>query len=454
MLHATRVQTHVQIVLKTIVLVCAAAGLAAAAAVAAVRQASTYLSVSVATSPASSVQSAGAKDVPMLGLRLRAGEKPIIVRSLTLALLSDKDGDFKNGIANDVDVATAFEFCSLQDVPGHRVSGPVKPSVDSRTLTFAMNLEIAARKEVNARVVCTLGIETRGGSGADQLAFAVNGLPDVQVSSKGVMLPISATTFGLTTRTLNEKGTVSVWRNRPTVLVPSTAAPVVVPVPAAKAPVPTPLPTAQQGKDSAAKGGQVLVLPTKSRPVFSRAKGSPSGYASADMAEVLRFTVAAEGTAPLNISKLTFRLSSVDLSGTGWNSCKNLASSAKWGLRNAEDLNTRLEDAGDWTFYQADGTPCGGRGTTVSYAVVDFTRAGDPQPKAVGKGRSVTYALRVDASGASRGDTLRVDLPAESESAAFAKPMQLFAWTDTFISKPLSGAGIKGLPVVGEILKF
>ncbi len=594
---------HARTALKTVLVLCGAAALAASAAFLTVRQSATYLSVSAETPPTSSVQQPGAKDVPMLGLRLQAYAQPVMVSSISFAVLTDRDGRFENGIADDVDPAQALEACTLLDASSARLSGPVAPSSASRTLTFALSLPLAPLQAAGLQVHCTLGAQTLPGPGSDQIALALLGPQDVQAMTGGSVLPVSAVSFGWFSSSINARGAVSVWRNRPAAskqAVASSVSPAAAPEAASVSVQALPLPARQyllpreqgvevarfrlgatqattvraltfvdclgyQGGDNCLSDGQaagnarfiaaahltfddasgaphrVSAVPdadgtlffrdvsipvatsatlslsvdtsafdpslegaaisyafvdsgsfaltparriaasfasdgtspglfstddavpglngvssgtaavfVKSRPAFSIASGGPDGSAPAAMGEVFRFTVSTQGAGAVDLYRLAFRLHATDRAKSGWTSCDQLATSAKWGLRDADDPGTRLEDPGDWIFYQEDGSPCVSGGT-LAYAVVDFTRAGDPQPKAVGLDVPRTWLLRVDASGAASGDTLRVDIPAGPLPASIVSPV---SWTDAWALKTLDASGLPGLPLSGGTLRF
>lgn len=606
--HAARLHAHTRVALRTVLLLCGAVGLAAVAAALTVRQSTVYLGVSLASSLKSSVQQPGSPSVPMVGLRLHAYGQPVSVRHLSFSVLTDRDGQFENGVANDVDAVQALPKCSLTDAAGKRLSGPVAPSSASRTLDFSLSLDLKPQQNADVRVLCDVGTQTGPGPGSDQLALALNGPQSVQTALGTTPLPVSAVSFGWSNKPLNDRGAdVSVWRGRPAsaASVENTAAPA-VPAPSA-APVagvtvaavpaasvvyllphqkgteiarfrfdagqPTtiraltfvnclgydgngnctgaregagdarfvnavhfayadaagtmrtvsavpdangtlsfpslalpvakssvislladtgafdpslsgtvssfafvdtgsfdlssdktvsaafkadgPLPTtfltddATPGLSGVASG--VTATFVKSRPALSRPAASPDGSARPGMGEALRFTVAAQGDGPVDVFGVAFAVKATDRTGNNWLSCDQIATSTKWGLRDAGDLSTRLEDPGDWSFYQADGTPCISSGT-LAYAAVDFTRAGDPQAKAVAKNSARTFVVRVDTSGAAPGDTFRLDMPAQPVPGKQAvSPLR---WTDTWLLKPAAALGVPGLPLSGGTLRF
>jgi hypothetical protein len=168
------------------------------------------------------------------------------------------------------------------------------------------------------------------------------------------------------------------------------------------------------------------------------------------MTEVLRYDVAAVGTGPVSIRTMTFRLGSTDKGNTGWNLCEKLGQTSKWGLRDAADPDRRLENAADWSFYQADGTPCT-PGRNLAFAVVDFAQSGDLNPLVTPAGTKRTIILRADttlASGALH-DTLRIDMTRRPD----VKALPGFIWSDGIIPFSDRDPGID-FPVFGTTITF
>ncbi len=168
------------------------------------------------------------------------------------------------------------------------------------------------------------------------------------------------------------------------------------------------------------------------------------------MTEVLRYDIAAMGSGPVSIRTMTFRLGSTDKGNTGWNLCEKFGSTSKWGLRDASDPDRRLENAGDWSFYQADGTPCA-PGRNLAFAVVDFAKSGDLNPLVVPSGTKRTVFLRTDTSLASAvlHDTLRIDLTRRPDVAALPG----FIWSDGILPFSDRDPGID-FPVFGTTITF
>ena len=168
------------------------------------------------------------------------------------------------------------------------------------------------------------------------------------------------------------------------------------------------------------------------------------------MTEVLRYTLASVGASPVSVRTMTFRFGATDKGNSGWNLCEKLGSTSKWGLRDAADPDRRLENALDWSFYQADGTPCA-EGKNLAFAVVDFAQSGDLNPLSVAAGAKRTLILRVDttlAAGALH-DTMRIDLTRRPDVRALPG----FIWSDGALPFSDRDPGI-GFPVFGTTITF
>ena len=187
------------------------------------------------------------------------------------------------------------------------------------------------------------------------------------------------------------------------------------------------------------------------RAVPSAVQVTPSqSTVTPSMTEVLRYTLASVGASPVSVRTMTFRLGATDKGNSGWNLCEKLGSTSKWGLRDAADPDRRLENALDWSFYQADGTPCA-EGKNLAFAVVDFAQSGDLNPLSVAAGAKRTLILRVDttlASGALH-DTMRIDLTRRPDVRALPG----FIWSDGALPFSDRDPGI-GFPVFGTTITF
>lgn len=192
--------------------------------------------------------------------------------------------------------------------------------------------------------------------------------------------------------------------------------------------------------------------------VFAFARAVPSARpvtpsqstVTPSMTEVLRYDISAAGSGPVSVRTMTFRLGATDKGNSGWNLCDKLGSTSKWGLRDAADPERRLENALDWSFYQADGTPCA-PGRNLAFAVVDFAQSGDLNPLVVAAGKQRTIILRTDttlASGALH-DTLRIDMTRRPD----VKALPGFIWSDGIIPFSDRDPGID-FPVFGTTITF
>lgn len=192
--------------------------------------------------------------------------------------------------------------------------------------------------------------------------------------------------------------------------------------------------------------------------VFAFARAVPSARSATpsqstltpSMTEVLRYDISAAGSGPVSIRTMTFRLGATDKGNTGWNLCDKLGSTSKWGLRDAADPERRLENALDWSFYQADGTPCA-PGRNLAFAVVDFAQSGDLNPLVIPAGKQRTIILRTDTTLASAAlhDTLRIDMTRRPD----VKALPGFIWSDGIIPFSDRDPGID-FPVFGTTITF
>lgn len=168
------------------------------------------------------------------------------------------------------------------------------------------------------------------------------------------------------------------------------------------------------------------------------------------MTEVLRYDMAAVGSGPVSVRAMTFRLGATDKGNSGWNLCDKLGQTSKWGLRDAADPDRRLENAMDWSFYQADGTPCA-PGKNLAFAVVDFAQSGDLNPLTVAAKETRTILLRADTSLASGAlhDVLRIDMTRRPDVRALPG----FIWSDGILPFSDRDPGID-FPVFGTTITF
>lgn len=434
---AIGVHARTHVLVKTAILLLGAAGLAAAAAFLTVKQSRLQMTVALHTPPSSSTQLPASKEVPVLGVDFKGGANATSLRGLTLGFLGDNDGEFKKNIAGDLDPSTVIASCILQDAPNHRVSGPVSFVAGTSVLSFAMDVPLPARTVVSLRVLCDLAKQKTQGGDPDRFAFFVPSTSAVlAVDASGKTVPASGISFGIQSR-INANGrNVSILVKNATTT--SAPAPVVTP----PAPVPAPVPPAP-----------VVVGPTTLSAFL--ASGSPSGAGIPSLGEVLRFGLTADAAGDADVYGFTFRLQSTDNRDSGWNTCNKLGFSSRWSMRDVLDLGTRFEDAGDWSFYQADGSPCA-PGKVLAYAVVDFAQSGDRMPKRIGAGQQGLFVVRLDTSGAnaSADDSIRLELPNPSAVHALSSPLKSLRWASAFPPNSLESETVRGLPVTGGTVVY
>ncbi len=471
---------------------------AAAAAGLSIQLSRTQLSVAlVAPTTNPIVAMAGDKDVQAFGLRFQAVKEDLYVSKVTLGVIADDDADFVKKISNDLDPAKLFAGCWLQE--GTRVASDVVAGAPSMGFTLINGFSVAARQSGTLKVVCDLAKQQVAGNTPDRFAFKLAKPADIVAGVNvkgGAAVPPGNISFGSTLGGLNTKGSTA------SVLVKAVPGSVVTPPPTALA---TYCPDADADgyplggsgcvQAASAGAGQIApradgkldcddtnadVSPAKTEVVgngkdddcdantsdqarvaatpivtASLASGSPSGAGVPGLAELVRFNVTVDQAADVNLHGFTFRLLSTDTAGSGWNSCDQLGSTSKWGLRASSDMGTRVEDAADWSFYQADGTPCAA-GKELAYASVDFTAAGDRDPKFVGAGNTNTYLLRVDTSGASAAndDIVRVDMPAVSTFQSLSSVLRSVRWSPTFPPTAAVSDVVRNLPVMGGTVVY
>ncbi len=176
----------------------------------------------------------------------------------------------------------------------------------------------------------------------------------------------------------------------------------------------------------------------------------PETTMTPSLTEVLRFGLSASRGGPVSVRTMTFRFGGTDKGASQWLLCEQLGRSSHWGLRDATDPDRRLEDPGDWSFFQADGAPCA-PGRNVAYAVVDFTAAGNREPLVVPAGGTRTLMLRVDSSRASAtlDDVMRIDLVRRPDIPSLPG----FVWSDGVVPFSDRHPG-SSFPLFGTAVQF
>lgn len=158
----------------------------------------------------------------------------------------------------------------------------------------------------------------------------------------------------------------------------------------------------------------------KTKPTLSLAAGSPSGAGVPGLSEVLRLNVSADSRGFVTLDLLTFKVSFAEATAAGFADCDpaDLAQAAKWEFYDLDEPGELLDDDGDWSWFESDGTACAGAVTdNIGYAVLDFEGSATTPSEEVGAGETKTYVLRIDTTGASSSsdDSIRVDIPSQSE---------------------------------------
>lgn len=170
------------------------------------------------------------------------------------------------------------------------------------------------------------------------------------------------------------------------------------------------------GLDSTA---DVMVL-HKTKPTISLASGSPSGAGVPGNNEALRFNVSADSRGFVTLEAITFELAMTD-TDNDFNLCDDLADPDSFELYDLDNPSTKLDDDGDWGFLEdpddasfADDDACTSL-AVLKYAVLDFDMDATTGDEEIGAGDTKTYVLKVDTSGGDEDDSIRVDLPGQSD---------------------------------------
>lgn len=227
--------------------------------------------------------------------------------------------------------------------------------------------------------------------------------------------------------------------------------------------------------DTATATGNAMTV-RKTKPTVTLASSSPSGAGIPGLGEVLRFTVAADAKAGLDLKAITFKVTSTDNASvaTGWNRPTNVASGA--GLRSGDftlydstDMSTALvgptslSATAGWTLYNSAGTALvngdTGASNAVAFAEFHFTTAQN-----ISAGASKTFVLKVDTTGASSSadDTVRFDVADEvtispnfiwNETGPGANTATV---TDGAVAAfaGIDGTNVKNLPVTGGTIVY
>ncbi|MFC1788225.1 hypothetical protein ACFLZY_03335 [Patescibacteria group bacterium] len=206
----------------------------------------------------------------------------------------------------------------------------------------------------------------------------------------------------------------------------------------------------------------------KTKPTISLAAGSPSGAGVPGLAEVFRFNVSADSRGFITLNQVLFRVVTSGTAGDNWADCDaaDLGVASKWAFYDASDPSTALDDDADWTFIEADGAGCTAD-TDMAWAQLELDGNATPAEE-IGSGETKTYVLKIDTTGAdsSADDSIRIDIPSESEADAPATSLDAINWEDDnetpstgttcdVGSDPcIDGANIKNLPVTGGTIVY
>gem|GEM_PF-4053872 len=403
---AVLLHTKTRVVLKTILVLCGAASIAAVAAVLTIQQARIKMTIAF-QSPlqAAATARAGDADVSSFGLRVRGWNDSVSLRSMNLALLARAGEQIRNASAAPIDAGTILQSCSLYAASNQRLSGPV-PIVSGQTAVFfAMDVAVPKDGWAPLRVLCAI----RSDAPPSVYALALRSSSDIRAVATDGPLSEENISFGLAGGPINERGQQMAVVIQDQAHTMNTTANT----------------TSSTSTPSSTNPYTISALHPFS--VFGVQPLTPSATSLApSMTEVLRFSLAAAPTSSISVRAMTFRVGGTDKANAGWLLCDRLGKSAKWGLRESTDPDRRLENAGDWSFYQADGSPCAPK-KNLAYAVVDFSASGDQHPFSIGPKEKRTVYVRVDSSEASAvsHDVMRIDLVRRP-----AAPVLGFVWSD------------------------
>ncbi len=189
----------------------------------------------------------------------------------------------------------------------------------------------------------------------------------------------------------------------------------------------------------------------RTQPTVSLASGTPSGAGVPGLSEVFRFNITADARGYLLMHQILFKLISSDGANTGWNGCDAIGLPTKWELYDAADPSRKLDDAGDWSFYTASGTPCSS-GEVLSLAVLTLRADPTTPSEEIRAGETKTYVPRFESYGASssQDDAIRIDLP----DTGFPYDIN-FRWGDgTVAGSDIGSEYIRNLPITGGTIVY
>jgi hypothetical protein len=198
----------------------------------------------------------------------------------------------------------------------------------------------------------------------------------------------------------------------------------------------------------------------QSEPAFTLSSSSPSGPRVPGFAETLAFHASASAGGDVAVRQLLFRVVSTDNASTGWNECGDgsdtavFADAAKWTVYDDNNPSVPLSDAGDWTFFAADGSPCGTKAEPVAYAHVTFDRDASTGAVDLAAGSVTTLGIFADTSGASAGLDDAFQLSLVDEPSARNVGRHAVIWDDGAEASDVDASLLESLPVTGGTLTY
>ncbi|OGL66585.1 hypothetical protein A2856_02790 [Candidatus Uhrbacteria bacterium RIFCSPHIGHO2_01_FULL_63_20] len=203
-----------------------------------------------------------------------------------------------------------------------------------------------------------------------------------------------------------------------------------------------------------AHGNRMTIRKTK--PTISLASGSPSGAGVPGLNEVFRFNVAADSRGFVTLDSVLFKMTS---SGSGWNRCNNLNDTTRWEFYDIDDPSEKLDDGSasglpdsDWLFDDGgNARGCFGD-ATLKYANLVLNNNEATPSEEIGAGETKTYVVRMDTTGASADDAIRLDIADQAEASLVG--MNAITWDDDFEGQDIGGALVKNLPITGGLITY
>lgn len=192
----------------------------------------------------------------------------------------------------------------------------------------------------------------------------------------------------------------------------------------------------------------------KTKPTISLASGSPSGAGVPGLADVLRFTVAADSRGFVTLNEITFKVTAADTDGD-WSALDTDAATEAltWELFDADNSSEKLDDNADWSFFTSAGVAAADT-DLIGFAVLTLD-GNATAAEEIGAGQVKTYVLRYDTTGANPADddSIRIDIPDQTEAASAG--LDAIVWEDdTVLTGDIDGEFVKNLPVTGGTIVY